>query len=609
MLEFKFIESIIMRFFNLNTTKGSICCLNCDTVMTKPLLEIKQLSVNFVADGKSSKALENINITVNRGEILAIVGESGSGKSVTALSILQLLPSPPAVYRSGEIILNTNTESINLLTSSSQALQSIRGSKVAMIFQEPMTSLNPVLTCGFQVMEAILQHELIDKELAKKKTIALFEQVQLPSPADMFDRYPHQISGGQKQRVMIAMAMSCSPALLICDEPTTALDVTVQKNILQLIRNLQIQNNMGVIFITHDLSVVAEIADRVVVLYKGKIIEEKTTQAIFENPSHPYTKALLACRPLLHEKGTRLPVVSDFMKVDEAGNLEEIISTPSIVHSTSSQELNQFKTDPLVRVEHLKIWYPAKKTFLGKPLSFNKAVDDISFDIYPGETLGLVGESGCGKTTLGRALLQLIPTTAGSIYYKDENLANASANRMKNLRKEMQLIFQDPYSSLNPRMNIGDAIAEPLLVHQLAPNAKARKEKVIELLEQVNLSADHYHRYPHEFSGGQRQRIVIARALAVKPSFIICDESVSALDVSVQAQVLNLLNDLKQTYQFTAVFISHDLSVVRYISDRIMVMNQGKMAEIGLANDVYLNPQSDYTRKLIDSIPKARVSA
>ncbi|MEI6585094.1 MAG: ABC transporter ATP-binding protein [Sediminibacterium sp.] len=577
--------------------------------MTKPLLEIKQLSVNFVADGKSSKALENINITVNRGEILAIVGESGSGKSVTALSILQLLPSPTAVYRSGEIILNTNTESINLLTSSSQALQSIRGSKVAMIFQEPMTSLNPVLTCGFQVMEAILQHDSIDKELAKKKTIALFEQVQLPSPAEMFDRYPHQISGGQKQRVMIAMAMSCSPALLICDEPTTALDVTVQKNILQLIRNLQIQNNMGVIFITHDLSVVAEIADRVVVLYKGKIIEEKTTQAIFENPSHPYTKALLACRPLLHEKGTKLPVVSDFMKVDEGGNLEEIISTPSIVNSTILQELNQFKTDPLVRVEHLKIWYPAKKTFLGKAISFNKAVDDISFDIYPGETLGLVGESGCGKTTLGRALLQLIPTTAGSIYYKDENLANASAIRMKNLRKEMQLIFQDPYSSLNPRMTIGDAIAEPLLVHQLAPNAKARKEKVIELLEQVNLSANHYHRYPHEFSGGQRQRIVIARALAVKPSFIICDESVSALDVSVQAQVLNLLNDLKQTYQFTAVFISHDLSVVRYISDRIMVMNQGKMAEIGLANDVYLNPQSDYTRKLIDSIPKARASA
>ncbi len=577
--------------------------------MTKPLLEIKQLSVDFVADGKSSKALENINLTVNRGEILAIVGESGSGKSVTALSILQLLPSPPAVYRSGEIILNSEAVSINILTSNSQVLQSVRGSKVAMIFQEPMTSLNPVLTCGFQVMEAILQHELIDKELAKKKTIALFEQVQLPSPADMFDRYPHQISGGQKQRVMIAMAMSCSPDLLICDEPTTALDVTVQKNILQLIRNLQIQNNMGVIFITHDLSVVAEIADRVVVLYKGKIIEEKTTQAIFDNPSHPYTKALLACRPLLHEKGTRLPVVSDFMKVDEEGNLEEIIATSSIVNSRSLQESNTIKTDLLVRVENLKIWYPSKKTFLGKVISFNKAVDDISFEIYRGETLGLVGESGCGKTTLGRALLQLIPASSGSIYYKDENLANAGSNRMKNLRKEMQLIFQDPYSSLNPRMTIGDAIAEPILVHQLAPNAKARKEKVVELLEQVNLSADHYHRYPHEFSGGQRQRIVIARALAVKPSFIICDESVSALDVSVQAQVLNLLNDLKQTYQFTAVFISHDLSVVRYISDRIMVMNQGKMAEIGLANDVYLNPQSDYTRKLIDSIPKARVSA
>lgn len=577
--------------------------------MTKPLLEIKQLSVDFVADGKRSKALENINLTVNRGEILAIVGESGSGKSVTALSILQLLPSPPAVYRSGEIILNSEAESINLLTSSSQALQSIRGSKVAMIFQEPMTSLNPVLTCGFQVMEAILQHESISKELAKKKTITLFEQVQLPSPSEMFDRYPHQISGGQKQRVMIAMAMSCSPALLICDEPTTALDVTVQKNILQLIKNLQIQNNMGVLFITHDLSVVAEIADRVVVLYKGKIIEEKSTQAIFDNPSHPYTKALLACRPLLHEKETKLPVVSDFMKVDEAGNLKEIISTPSTVNLKSSHETNQSKKNPLVRVEHLKIWYPAKKSFLGKPISFNKAVDDISFDIYRGETLGLVGESGCGKTTLGRALLQLIPASSGSIYYKDENLANISANRMKNLRKEMQLIFQDPYSSLNPRMTIGDAIAEPILVHQLAPNAKARKEKVVELLEQVNLSADHYHRYPHEFSGGQRQRIVIARALAVKPSFIICDESVSALDVSVQAQVLNLLNDLKQTYQFTAVFISHDLSVVRYISDRIMVMNQGKMVEIGLANEVYQNPQSDYTRKLIDSIPKARVSA
>jgi peptide/nickel transport system ATP-binding protein len=577
--------------------------------MTKPLLEIKQLSVDFVADGKSSKALENINLTVNRGEILAIVGESGSGKSVTALSILQLLPSPPAVYRSGEIILNSEAVSINILTSNSQVLQSVRGSKVAMIFQEPMTSLNPVLSCGFQVMEAILQHELIDKELAKKKTIALFEQVQLPSPAEMFDRYPHQISGGQKQRVMIAMAMSCSPALLICDEPTTALDVTVQKNILQLIRNLQIQNNMGVIFITHDLSVVAEIADRVVVLYKGKIIEEKTTQAIFDNPSHPYTKALLACRPLLHEKGTRLPVVSDFMKVDEAGNLEEIIATSSIVNSRSIQESNAIKTDPLIRVENLKIWYPSKKTFLGKVIGFNKAVDDISFEIYRGETLGLVGESGCGKTTLGRALLQLISASSGSIYYKDENLGNISANRMKNLRKEMQLIFQDPYSSLNPRMTIGDAIAEPILVHQLAPNAKARKEKVVELLEQVNLSADHYHRYPHEFSGGQRQRIVIARALAVKPSFIICDESVSALDVSVQAQVLNLLNDLKQTYQFTAVFISHDLSVVRYISDRIMVMNQGKMVEIGLANEVYQNPQSDYTRKLIDSIPKARVSA
>ena len=576
----------------------------------EPLLHIKNLSLDFITESGNVNALKNITLRVNKGEVVALVGESGSGKSVTALSILQLLPSPPAKFRNGEINFSENgSEVADLLKRSRNEMQHIRGNKIAMIFQEPMTSLNPVLTCGEQVMEAILVHKKNDstgkqvsKTEAKLQTISWFEKVKLPNPAAILSRYPHQLSGGQKQRVMIAIAMCCEPSLLICDEPTTALDVTVQKTILTLIKELQKQLNMGVVFITHDLGVVAEIADRAVVMYKGEIVEQNTVKEIFTNPKHPYTKALLACRPVNHERGKRLPVVSDF--------LDEKIPGVEPVNFTDKQEVqddlskNSGTKKVLLSCEHLSVWFPARKSLFGKASSYTKAIDDISFELYKGETLGLVGESGCGKTTLGRTLLRLIEPTGGKIIYNGIDLTAKKRDELRSLRKEVQIVFQDPYSSLNPRITIGSAIAEPMQVHGILSTNKQRKDKVTELLEKVNLKAEHVDRYPHEFSGGQRQRIVIARALALSPSFIICDESVSALDVSVQAQVLNLLNDLKKEFGFTIIFISHDLSVVRYISDRILVMNKGKMEESGYADDIYYNPQSEYTKKLISSIPK-----
>ncbi len=564
----------------------------------QPLLSINDLSVDFIAESGISNAIKNISFTVNRGEVVALVGESGSGKSVTSLSVLQLLPSPPARYSSGEIIFSEDgKQNINLLRRNRYEMQDIRGNKITMIFQEPMTSLNPVLTCGDQVMEAILLHKKIAKEKARQKTIEWFEKVRLPDPKAIFNRYPHQLSGGQKQRVMIAMAMSCEPALLICDEPTTALDVTVQKTILQLIKELQKQSAMGVIFITHDLGVVAEIADRAVVMYKGEIAEQDTVKNIFNNPRHPYTKALLACRPVNHERGKRLPVVSDFMEELKTEPIKQDLA--KTISSTVAT-----KTEVLLSAQQLSVWFPARRSLLGKTHEFTKAVNCVSFDVYKGETLGLVGESGCGKTTLGRTLLRLIEPTSGKIMYNGANLTARNKNELHSLRKEIQIIFQDPYSSLNPRLTIGSAIAEPMKVHGLFTSDKQRKEKVTALLEKVNLKAEHYNRYPHEFSGGQRQRIVIARALALNPSFIVCDESVSALDVSVQAQVLNLVNDLKREFGFTVIFISHDLSVVRYISDRIMVMNKGMIEESGPADEIYFNPQSAYTKNLIAAIPK-----
>lgn len=571
------------------------------------LLRIQNLSITFASNEEILSAVTDISIEVQKGELVAIVGESGSGKSVTALSILQLLPAPPAEYTKGEIwFTGKGGKRTNLLKASADYLRHIRGNEISMIFQEPMTSLNPVFTCGDQVMEAISLHQKVSKEEAKHQTIRLFESVQLPLPSLIYDRYPHQLSGGQKQRVMIAMAMSCTPSLLVCDEPTTALDVTVQKNILQLVKDLQRQKNMGVIFISHDLGVVGEIADKVIVMYKGQIVEKGVPADIFKNPQHPYTKALLACRPGLHAKGERLPVVSDFTNGKLINIYKEEI--PETCQSTQAPvfPITQVPSTakPLLSVKNLQVWFPAKRRLFGKTGEFIKAVDDVSFDLFEGETLGLVGESGSGKSTLGRSILQLIEPTAGNIHFKGEDLLIASKEKLRRLRKDMQIIFQDPYSSLNPRMTVGQAIGEALEVHDLVKNRREKKEKVIELLEKVNLAPEHYYRYPHEFSGGQRQRIVIARALALHPSFIICDESVSALDVSVQAQVLNLLNDLKKEFGFTYIFISHDLSVVRYLSDRILVMNKGKIEETGNAEDIYLRPQSSYTQRLVASIPK-----
>jgi peptide/nickel transport system ATP-binding protein len=564
-----------------------------DKNMATPLLSIKNLSIQFNQDGNLNPAINNNSFDVAPGELLAIVGESGSGKSVTALSILQLLPKQATV--TGEILFN-DAEQVDLLKLRDKKITAIRGNKIAMIFQEPMTSLNPVFTCGYQVMEAIRLHQKVNKEAARKKTISLFEKVKLPDPENLINRYPHELSGGQKQRVMIAMAMSCNPALLIADEPTTALDVTVQKTILELIKSLQTENSMGVIFITHDLGVVADIADKILVMHKGEIVEQGFAKDILQSPKHPYTKALLACRPAGKSKGERLPVVSDFINE----------KTVKIEKSTAGVELKTTNYEPLntiLEVENLHVHFPVKKNLFGKATQYFKAVDDVSLTVQQGDIVGLVGESGCGKTTLGRSILQLIKPTSGKILLDGKDLTLTNAEVLRKMRKDLQVVFQDPYGSLNPRMTIGEAILEPLKVHAALSNNRQRKEKVMELLEKVSLDAGHFNRYPHQFSGGQRQRICIARALVLNPSFLIFDESVSALDVSVQAQVLNLLNDLKAEFGFTAIFISHDLSVVHYICNRILVMYKGKIIEEGTADQVYNHPANEYTKKLVNAIP------
>lgn len=580
------------------------------------LLEIKNLVTEFKTDDEMVKAVNNISFTLGRGETIGIVGESGSGKSVTSLSVMRLIPNPPGKITDGEIIFHSKEKgAIDLLKLSEKEMREIRGNEIAMIFQEPMTSLNPVFTCGSQVMEAIMLHQKASKQEAKEKTIALFKEVQLPRPEAIFDSYPHQISGGQKQRVMIAMAMSCNPSILIADEPTTALDVTVQKTILDLMLKLQQEHDMGIMFITHDLGVIAELADKVVVMYKGKIVEQGPVLEIFSNPKHPYTKGLLACRPPLDKRLKWLPTVSDFMEFDPNGNIVEKAHTISEVLNkavvTNKERTDAHKTlyakAPVLSIKNVKTYFPIKSGFFGKTKDYVRAVDDVSFDVYPGETLGLVGESGCGKTTLGRTILRLIEPTSGDIIFKGKNLVQLNYDEMRQVRKHLQIIFQDPYSSLNPRITIGEAIIEPMKVHKILSSDKERKDKVMELLRRVNMEEKHFYRYPHEFSGGQRQRICIARALGLSPQFIICDESVSALDVSIQAQVLNLLNELKRDFNFTYIFISHDLSVVKFMSDRMVVMNKGKVEEMGNADDIYENPQTDYTKKLISAIPKGRL--
>ncbi|PSN19549.1 ABC transporter ATP-binding protein [filamentous cyanobacterium CCP5] len=608
--------------------------------MSEPILDVRNLSVHFQVEDRLIKAVDQISLQLQPGQTLGIVGESGSGKSVTALAVMGLVPSPPGKIVSGEIRLTPpDADPVDVCQLTTSQMQAFRGGRVAMIFQEPMSSLNPVYTCGFQMVEAIRQHQDISKAAAQQRAIAHLKEVQL-LPEDeevctelqaqgmgegeitreiarrqqaMLNRYPHELSGGQIQRVMIAMAISCNPDLLIADEPTTALDVTVQATILDLLRDLRDRRGMSLVFITHDLGIIAEIADQVAVMYRGQVVETGPVLDIFSHPQHPYTKGLMACRPQPAHRLRRLPTVADFMdtSTDADGNLVIVEkphdSTNALTESVPPEEIEQRlqaleQQGPLLTVENLQVGYPVRGVF-GNTRRYIMAVNNVSFQIHAGETFGLVGESGCGKTTLGRALLRLIKPLGGKIWFDGKDVLGLKPKPLRQLRRDMQIIFQDPFSSLDPRMSIGGAIAEPLRIHKVIKSKRHQQERVAYLLERVGLSPDCMNRYPHEFSGGQRQRICIARALALNPKFIICDESVSALDVSVQAQVLNLLKELQAEFNLTYIFISHDLAVVKFMSDRIMVMNQGKVEEIGPAETIYRQPQQNYTRHLINAIP------
>lgn len=610
--------------------------------MHDTILDVKHLSVRFEVEDRQIEAVNAVSFQVKRGQTLGIVGESGSGKSVTSLAVMGLVPSPPGKIVGGEIWLRGEAgPPVDLCTLSERQLQDYRGGRVAMIFQEPMSSLNPVYTIGFQMVEAICQHQTISKEEARQQAIARLQEVKL-LPSDgvlreqilatsphlqeanlaeaiaqrhqaILNRYPHELSGGQIQRVMIAMAISGNPDLLIADEPTTALDVTVQATILDLLRELRDRRGMSLIFITHDLGIIAEIADQVAVMYQGQIVETGSVWEIFSNPQHPYTKGLLACRPRPDQRLRLLPTVADYMMVDTNGGSptirEKVLDesaqarfAPLTPAELDSRAQTLAASGPLLAVENLKVGYPVRGVF-GKTQRYMMAVNDVSFQIRQGETFGLVGESGCGKTTLGRALLRLVPTLGGKIWFEGRDVLSLDGRQLRQLRRDMQIVFQDPYSSLDPRMSVGAAIAEPLKIHGVVKSKRNQQERVAYLLERVGLPADCMNRFPHEFSGGQRQRICIARALALNPKFIICDESVSALDVSVQAQVLNLLKELQAEFNLTYIFISHDLAVVKFMSDRIMVVNQGRIEEIGPAEAIYRDPQTAYTQQLINAIP------
>ncbi len=556
------------------------------------LLDIRGLSIGFPGPDGVVPVLEDVSLSVDRGETLGIVGESGSGKSLTSLAVMGLLPENAHIL-AGMGSFRPGNRTVQLFDGKPEEVRRLRGKHMAMIFQEPMTSLNPVQTCGAQVMEMIRFHQKGGKRVSKERTLELFKEVELPRPEEIFKSYPHQISGGQKQRVMIAMALSCQPDLIIADEPTTALDVTVQKRILSILKRMCEKNGTGLIFITHDLGVVSKMADRVMVMYRGRVIETGKTRSVLTHPQKQYTKALLACRPRPGHNPRRLPTVADFD--------EEMAPEPTTRETSADHGVGA--ATELLRVDGLSVWYEAGGNRWGKPSGYVKAVDDVSFSVFRGETLGLVGESGCGKTTLGRTLLRLITPNRGQVLYDGLSLFDLSARSMIPIRRRIQLVFQDPYGSLNPGMTVGDTLLEPLYVHKLYKPGAERRAKVRDILSKVGLPETAIDKYPHEFSGGQRQRICIARALILNPEFVVCDESVSALDVSVQAQVLNLLNDLKEEFGLTYIFISHDLSVVKYMSDRIMVMRRGKIEEIGDAADVYARPKSAYTRELISAIP------
>ena len=568
-----------------------------------PLLSINNLSIKFSHHANTAAAANISNLTIQKGKTVALVGESGSGKSVTALSILGLLPKTSKV--AGEILFSADSiNQLNLATLSNPEINRLRGKEISMIFQEPMTSLNPVLTCGTQVIEMLVQHLKLSKRSAREKTTELFKLVELPDPASMVDRYPHQLSGGQKQRVMIAMALSCNPRLLIADEPTTALDVRVQQSILILLKKIQIQTGLAILLITHDLGIVADVADEISVMYRGSIVEQGSAFEVLNNPQHPYTRALLSCRPAAQNKGKRLAVLTDFLP--ENAQQQQVVNFNEVYDNVPLQEVTN--SNPVLSVNRLTVTYPAERNFFGKVTNNFKAVDEVSFDVYKSETIGIVGESGCGKSTLAKTILQLIKPAAGNILLNGKDISKLSPSALRSERKNLQVVFQDPYGSLNPRLTIGEAIVEAMKVHDLNGNKNGREDKAISLLQQVQLLPEHFNRYPHQFSGGQRQRICIARALALQPDFMLFDESVSALDVSAQAQVLNLINQLKSTYQFTALFISHDLAVVNYISDRILVMQKGKIVEAGTANQVYRHPKNEYTQQLIAAIPGKKLS-
>lgn len=561
----------------------------------KAILSVSNLSVSFGTKKKWDEVIHTISFNVHKNEVLGIVGESGSGKSVTSLAVMRLL-SKKASRVTGEIIF----EGKDLLSERGITLRKIRGSEISMIFQEPMNALNPSLTCGYQVVEILQHHLKLGYAEAKKETLSLFAKVKLPRPNQIFASYPHQISGGQMQRVMIAMAISCKPKLLIADEPTTALDVTVQKEIIELLKEIQADTGMSLLFITHDLSLISTIADRIIVMYKGDIVEEGTTSKIFDTgesgPDNDYTKALIASRPTMSKRLERLPTI-ELMANNKFKPIEISPQQRALRHKTI------YTKPPLLEVTNLKKEYYSNAG-LFRSKNVVSAVDQVSFKVFEGETLGLVGESGCGKSTLGKVIMQLEKESSGKIKYRGKDLIGLSTSDVRNLRKEIQLIFQDPYSSLNPRLLVGESLIEPILVHKICQSKKAAKEKVMEFLVRVGLPTDFYFRYPHELSGGQRQRVGIARAIVMEPKLVICDESVSALDISVQAQVLNLLNELKADFGFTYIFISHDLAVVKYMADQLLVMRSGRIEEIGDADEIYSNPTQEYTKKLIEAIPK-----